>query len=152
MGPVAMKEIRQTTIPSTSYPVEPQLPRTYGLRPWSPGRHRVSYTWRTASEGGGPGRYGRPGPPDRSIPSPNRHLTPLGSAVTVIVSPARETVSSSVLGAGSSQNQDVAPVRPITRGVVRMRPGERVRRSATEAAIATGSSPGPPEAPPGPTI
>ena len=50
------------------------------------------------------------------MPSPKRHSTTLGSAVTVTVSPASVTVSSSTVGAGSSQNQETAPVSPVSLG------------------------------------
>ena len=68
----------------------------------------------------------------------------LGSALTLTVSPASLTVSSSTLGAGSSQNQETAPVSPAVWGDGRIRPGSSGSRSATEAAIAPGSAPGVP--------
>ena len=40
----------------------------------------------------------------------------LGSAVTLTVSPASVTESSSTLGAGSSQNHESAPVSPVSLG------------------------------------
>src|SRR6266542_4041833 len=144
IGPRAANEIRQTMTASISYPLEPQLASTYGLRPWSPGRQRVSYSCTIASAGGGPARYGVPAPPATPAPSPNRHSTRSGSATTVTVSPASETVSSSDLGPGSSQNHESVPVKPAATGDVLMRPGNSDRRSATDAAIATGSMPGPP--------
>ena len=50
------------------------------------------------------------------MPSPGRHSMTLGSAVTVTVSPASVTVSSSTVGPGSSQNQETAPVSPVGLG------------------------------------
>jgi hypothetical protein len=68
----------------------------------------------------------------------------LGSALTLTRSPRSETDSTSRLGAGESQNQESAPVKPAATGDVLMRPGNSDRRSATDAAIAAGSTAGPP--------
>src|ERR671924_226894 len=75
-APEATNEIDQCTSASTAYPPEPQLASTYGFRPASPGRQRVSYRCRTASAGGGPGAYGPPRPPSGDAPSPRRRSEP----------------------------------------------------------------------------
>ena len=53
-----------------------------------------------------------PGPPSSVAPSPKRHST-VGSAITFTVSPAREINNDCRRGAGSSQNHDDAPVKPV---------------------------------------
>src|SRR6476661_4199871 len=71
--------------------------------------------------------------------SPNCHST-CGTAVTVTVSPASDTLKRSVAGAGSSQNHDAAPLRPAVEGLAFNSPGLSAIRSATCAAIVTGVS------------
>src|SRR5262249_6107346 len=119
-----------------------QLGSTYGLRPTSPGRQRVSYRWRIASAGGGPGAYGRPAPPNKTAPSPNCHST-LGSALTLTRSPRNAIDSTSRCGAGASQNHESAPVRPprLAPGLAPILPGNNSSRAAIAAAIAAGFRP-----------
>ena len=100
-------------------PVEPQLPRTCDC-----GRDRPEDT--ASRTRGGRRRWRGPGgtadrTSPRSIPSPNRHSTPLGRPSGDRLSSKRN--SQLDLGAGR-QNQAVAPVRPVERGDVWMRPGE----------------------------
>src|SRR6266545_571513 len=87
----------------------------------------------------GPGWYATPAPPSSLPPSPNLQAI-CGTAVTVTASPASDTDKRSVAGAGSSQNQDAAPVKPALEGLVFSRPGLSVSRSATCSAIVTGVS------------
>src|SRR5581483_9965667 len=88
-----------------------------------------------------------PAPPARLAPSPNRHSTTSGTAETVTCSPASVTDRVVGSGAGSSQNQEAAPVNPRVLGERRISPGTSGKRSAIEAAIAPGASGGPPGVP-----
>ena len=148
-APEATNEIDQCTSASTAYPPEPQFASTYGFRPASPGRQRVSYRCRTASAGGGPAVYGRPGPPTSDAPSPKRHST-LGSALTLTLSPRNEIDSTSRRGGGASQNHESAPVKPprAAAGLASIRPGASSNRAASAAAIAAGLIAGPAVVPP----
>jgi hypothetical protein len=78
----------------------------------------------------------------------------LGSALTLTRSPRSEIDSTSRVGAGASQNQESAPVKPprLTDGLASIRPGKSSRRAAIAAAIAAGFTPGPPGPPPPPAV
>src|SRR5581483_3384223 len=84
-----------------------------------------------------------------------RHST-AGWALTVTFSPPSETERVSVVGAGSSQNQEAAPVSPLV-GEVWIAPGRSGSRAATDAAsaagltAATGAAPPPGAVPAGET-
>jgi hypothetical protein len=78
----------------------------------------------------------------------------LGPALTVTRSPRSEIDSTSRRGAGESQNQETAPVRPplLAAGLAWIRPGNSSSRAAIAAAIAAGFTPRPPAAPPPPAV
>src|SRR5579864_3424831 len=80
-----------------------------------------------------------PGPPSSEEPSPKCHST-VGSATTLTVSPASEIDNDWRCGAGSSQNHDDAPVRPVRAGLVWISPAASSARRASDCATADGDS------------
>jgi hypothetical protein len=79
----------------------------------------------------------------------------LGSALTLTRSPRSAIDNTSRRGAGASQNQESAPVKPplLATGLAWIRPGKSSSRAAIAAAIAAGFTPGPPgAAPPAVTV